>query len=44
MYSSKRIVCSISNAKKLHELGILQGSIFYFVNNWKNPIGQNITI
>lgn len=30
-------ICSIEQAEKLKELGVVQSSCFYYVNNWRNP-------
>ncbi|MDH6308080.1 hypothetical protein M2451_002599 [Dysgonomonas sp. PFB1-18] len=35
-------ICSIEQAKKLKELGLVQSSSFYYVNNWRNPRCQPI--
>jgi len=33
----KKEICSIEQAKKLFDLGLLQRSLFYYVNNWRGP-------
>ena len=38
----KKQVCSIEQAKQLANLGLLQNSLFYYVNNWKDPRGNEI--
>ena len=35
-------ICSVEQANKLKEFGIIQSSCFYYVNNWRNPRGEPI--